>query len=112
MLEKILNNIKKMFKKIIDKTMNILHIKRKIKYVDADELFEEFINSDIWESTEILKELKELTVKAKNTWIMQEFDWNSFSLEIYQRKVIIINNFNNNIAKIEYWDFVERIKKI
>ena len=43
---------------------------------------------------------------------MQEFDWNAFSLEIYQRKVIIINNYNNNIAKIEYNEFVERISEI
>ena len=112
MFEKIINNIKNMFKKIIDKTMNLLHIKRKIKYVDIDELFNEFIESDIWDSKEILKELKELIIKVKDTWIMQEFDWNAFSLEIYQRKVIIINNYNNNIAKIEYNEFVERISKI
>jgi len=112
MFEKITNNIKNMLKKIIDKTMNLLHIKRKIKYVEVDEIFNEFIESDIWECKEILKELKELTIKVKNTWIMQEFDWNAFSLEIYQRKVIIINNFNNNIAKIEYNEFIEKISKI
>jgi len=47
MFEKITNNIKNMLKKIIDKTMNLLHIKRKIKYVEVDEIFNEFIESDI-----------------------------------------------------------------
>jgi len=97
---------------MFDKILNFFNIKREIKYVEIDWIFEEFIESDIWECNEILLELKEIIIKAKKTWIMQEFNWNAFSLEIYPEKVIIINNYNNNIWKISYIDFSEKLKNI
>ena len=104
--KKILINLQKMF----DKILYSLWIKRKIKEVNFDEIFDDFYNSDIWDSTMILDELWELVKKVLKTWIMQEFNGNTYSLEIYPEKVILINNFNNKISKITLDDFVAKMK--
>jgi hypothetical protein len=105
--KKILVKLQKMFDKILKK----IWIKRKVKEVDFEEIFEDFYNSDISWSEMILEELRELFKKVLETWIMQEFNWNSYSLEIYNKKVIIINNFNNKIWRCELNKFTEELNK-
>jgi hypothetical protein len=95
---------------VFDKILNFLWIERKIKEIDCDKIFKDFYENDVAGSEMILEELKELFKKVWKTWIMQEFNWNSYSLEIYNKKVIIINNFNNKIGRCKLNDFVENIK--
>ena len=95
---------------MFDKLLKKIWIKRKIKEVEIDKLFEEFYKSDIWESQMIKDELWEIVRKVLKSWIMQEFNWNSFSLEIYPDLVVFVNNWNNNIAKCSLDDFVEKMK--
>jgi hypothetical protein len=104
--KKILAKAQKMFYKILKK----IWIKRKIKEIDFEEIFEDFYNSDVSWSEMVLEELRELFKKVNKTWIMQEFNWNSYSLEIYNKKVIIINNFNNKIWRCELNKFIDKIK--
>lgn len=104
---KILINMKEMFEKFLKS----IWIKRKIKEIDCEEIFIDFYKSDVSGSKMILDELWELVKKVLKTWLMQEFNWNSYSLEIYPEKVVIINNYNNKIGKCDLDHFVEKIKK-
>ena len=95
---------------MLNKILKFLKIERKIKEVEFDEIFEDFYKSDIWDSQIIKDELWELVRKVLKNWIMQEFNWNSYSLEIYPDLVVIINNNNNNISKNSLDEFVRKMQ--
>jgi len=95
---------------MLNKILKFVWIERKIKEVEFDKIFEDFYKSDIWESQMIKDELAELVRKVLKKWIMQEFIWNSYSLEIYPGLVVIINNNNNNISKISLDEFAEKMR--
>ena len=94
---------------MIDKVLNFLWVERKIKQVEFERIFEDFYESDIWESQMVKDELWEIVRKVLKSWIMQEFNWNSYTLELYPDLVIIINNLNNNIGKCSLDEFVEKM---
>lgn len=115
MLEKrqnILNKILSKLWKIFDTILNTIWIERKIKEIDCNEIFIKFYQSEVSDSQIILDELWSLVKKCIKTWVMQESNWNSYSLEIYPEKVVIINNNNNQIWKCNLDAFVEKIKDI
>jgi len=96
---------------MLNKILKFIWIERKIKCVEFDNLFKDFYDSDIWDSQMIKEELGELIRKVKKSGIMQEFNWNSYSLEIYPDLVVIINNWNNKIAKSSLDYFVKKMKE-
>lgn len=96
---------------MLDKILKFLKIERKIKEVECDKIFEDFYKSDIWDSQMIKDELWETIKKVLKSWIMQEFNWNSYSLEIYPDLVVIINNNNNNISKCSLDEFIKNMKE-
>lgn len=113
MWEKIQNILNKILAKLwnlFDTILKKMWIDRKIKEVDCNEIFENFYKSDISDSQIILDELWSLVQKCLKTGVMQEFNWNSYSLEIYPEKVVIINNNNNKIWKCNLDTFVKKIK--
>ena len=95
---------------MLNKILKFFKIERKIKEVEFDEIFKDFYKSDIWDSQMIKDELWELVRNVLKKWIMQEFIWNSYSLEIYPDLVVIINNNNNNISKNSLDDFVKKMQ--
>lgn len=95
---------------MFNKILKFLKIKRKIKEVEFDKIFEDFYKSDVWDSQMIKDELWELVRKVLKKWVMQEFNWNSYTLEIYPDLVVIINNNNNNISKCSLDNFVKNMK--
>lgn len=96
---------------MLNKVLNFLWVEKKIKQVEFESIFEDFYKSDIWESQIVKDELWKIVRKVLKSWIMQEFNWNSYSLEIYPDLVIIINNWNSNIWKSSLDKFVESMKK-
>ena len=97
---------------MLNKILKFLKIERKIKEVEFDEIFEDFYKSDIWDSQMIKDELWELVRNVLKKGIMQEFIWNSYSLEIYPDLVVIINNNNNKISKSSLDEFVKKMKSM
>ena len=95
---------------MLNKILKFVWIERKIKQVEFDKIFEDFFNSDIWESQMIRDELGELVRNVLKKGIMQEFNWNSYCLEIYPDLVVILNNNNNNISKTSLDNFVKKVK--
>ena len=95
---------------MLNKILKFVWIERKIKEVEFDKIFEDFYKSDIWESQMIKDELAELVRKVLKKWIMQEFIWNSYSLEFYPDLVVILNNNNNNISKVSLDVFAKKMR--
>ena len=95
---------------MFNKILKFLKIERKIKEVEFDEIFEDFYKSDIWDSQMIKDELWLLVRNVLKNWIMQEFNWNSYSLEIYPDLVVIVNNNNNKISKSSLDEFVKKMQ--
>ena len=95
---------------MLNKILKFVWIERKIKEVEFDTIFEDFYKSDVWESQMVKDELSKIVRKVLKKWIMQEFVWNSYTLEIYPDLVVIINNNNNNISKISLDEFAEKMR--